>query len=397
MTRASGSPRRWLTIEVSQFAGPLVVRTPTVTVVVRSTRVWPLAELALNRRPNSHSQRRKTQRGQIPLGLVGVGPMWERRYRAALGQLLDRFAIRVVYDAVLAKAQHTAGEIGAEAASGLKQMFERTDLAAVLVLDPSWFDLYPAELACQYRKPTFLAGSLGQNRASLQQLHLLAQERDTRRYTPATSRLRELMATTLGEARQVVVRAQLPQLGSQGALPGQASEKDYLAGLLDWCQYITGRVPTSVDAVEGSGNSVEGGDCSWRIELGFRPDALGRPATTARLDLTSIAKTEAAEEPVEGELEWPFPCHEIVCEHGLAEIRDASEIGWRNGVSSELGRERLMSERSDAVVILDQFARRVLGGLVPVANLDDVCRALSLVEAAEESRRTRAKLGRPWG
>lgn len=331
--------------------------------------------------------------------------MWERRYRAAFERLQHRFMVPVVYDAVLAKAQLAAAELRAEAAVGLRQLFERTDLDAVLVLDPAWYDLYPAELACRLRKPVFLAGSLGHDRAALEALHQSAVESETllmtefsRRYTPATNRLRELIATRLGEARAVTVNALVPLPSTPGPLPGQDSERDYLAGLLDWCQYITGRVPTQLTATMSASAETTISDAAtsdvpttgaaadaWQVMLGFRPNAQGQPATTARIALQPRSADEIPN-PAGTDDEWPFPHHEIVCEHGRAVFSSAGEIHWQNGVSDAPDVERLTSERSDAEVMLDQFSRRILGGLVPVADVQDVCRALKLVEAISVSR-----------
>ncbi len=324
--------------------------------------------------------------------------MWERRYRSAVGSLSDRFAVRVVYDAVLAKAQVAAAELGAEVATGLRQIFERADLQAIFVLDAAWYDLFPAELACRYRKPTFLAGSLGGDLPALVSLQQLAVEHETllmtefsRRYTPATTRLRELIATQLGEARHVHLEAVVPVAASTGPLPGQSCERDYLAGLLDWCQYITGRVPTSLRATPSALN-VE----PWEIELGFRPAANGRPATTAKLLLQPATVPGDLIGGALDEPDWPFPQHEILCEHGHALIGSAGEICWQYGTQSSLETERLAAERADAEVMLDQFSRRVLGGLVPVADVQDVCRALALVAATLQSRATGREASLIW-
>lgn len=48
-------------------------------------------------------------------------------------------------------------------------------------------------------------------------------------------------------------------------------------------------------------------------------------------------------------------------------------------------RESLSSERPEIEVMLDHFCRRVVGGLIPVPNIEDVHRALSIVQAAKES------------
>ncbi|OYW22060.1 MAG: hypothetical protein B7Z55_05120, partial [Planctomycetales bacterium 12-60-4] len=213
----------------------------------------------------------------------------------------------------------------------------------------------------------------------------------SRRYTPATTRLRELIATRLGEARQVQVEAVVPVPASPGPLPGQDCERDYLAGLLDWCQYITGRVPTSLLAMEPAANPQP-----WEIELGFRPDSAGTPATTARLVLQKAQVSPELGVDAHDAPDWPFPKHEIVCERGRVHIHSAGEICWQNGTQDTLGTERLSAERTDAEVMLDQFSRRVLGGLVPVADVQDVCRALALVAATLQSRQSGARTGIVW-
>ena len=47
--------------------------------------------------------------------------------------------------------------------------------------------------------------------------------------------------------------------------------------------------------------------------------------------------------------------------------------------------ESLVSERSEVEVMLDHFCRRVVGGLIPVADLADICSHLRLIESAERS------------
>jgi predicted dehydrogenase len=338
----------------------------------------------------------------VALGVIGLGPMWDRRYRQAAQSLGERLVVRAVYDAVFARAQVAAAELGAEAVPGLRTLFERTDIQAWLILDPAWYDLFPAELACQARKPAFLTGSLGDDRAALLRLHTRAEESQTwfmtefsRRYTPATNRLRELIATRLGEPRQLTIDALVPSVQGPSTMPGQACERDYLAGLIDWCQYVTGRIPASISAQTLPTRSTPAEDHPWQIDLGFRPDSYGKSATTARLRIQPVVRPEGPTANDGGHSwnvttdAWPSPLHEVLCEHGRAVICDPGEIRWRNGAPEPLATELLLTERSDAEVMLDQFLRRVLGGLVPVANLQDVCRVLEWVEAAEHCRAAR--------
>ncbi|MBI1347637.1 hypothetical protein GC163_15265 [bacterium] len=341
----------------------------------------------MNRRSKSQ-QRQQRVRGRIPVGLIGVGPLWEHRYRPAVERLKARISVTCVFDAVLARAQQVAGEIGADVASGLRSLYERPDVQAVLVLDPAWYGLVPAELACEYHRPAFLAGSLGDDLVALQGLHQLAVDRETllmtefsRRYTPATTRLRELMATKLGQAVRVQIQAHLPPDGDDCALlPGQACERDFLAGLFDWCQYVTGRTPVSVAAslppAAKSGDPQPG---ARQIEIGFRPDSQGNPGCLARIQLQAPRENSAA-----------IPQHEVHCEKGVATIGEVASIAWKNGTYSTQEFEQLTADRSDAEVMLDQFFRRVVGGLIPVPDVHDVCRALFLVQSAERQFETPA-------
>jgi len=135
---------------------------------------------------------RSTRQKTIAMGLVGVGPIWDRRYRDAVRSLSDRMQIRAVYDTVLGRAQVVAAELDAEPVQGMRQLFERSDIQGVLVLDPAWYDLFPAELACQHHKPAFLAGALGEDLSALEALHqsavgqgMLLMTEFSLRHTPA--------------------------------------------------------------------------------------------------------------------------------------------------------------------------------------------------------------------
>jgi predicted dehydrogenase len=317
------------------------------------------------------------------MGLVGVGPIWDRRYRDAVRSLSDRLQIAVVYDAVLSRAQAAAAEFGAEAVQGLRPLFERSDLKGILVLDPAWYDLFPAELACQHQKPVFLAGALGEDLAALESLHQSAVSQGTLlmtefslRNTPATSRLQELIATRLGRAQRVAIEAAVPSPNATSALPGQATRTELLVGLIDWCTYVTGRTPLTMRAATTSA-----------VELAFRPDNSGRTVSAAMIELKSAASNN---EPVQNY----FARHEIHCEHGQAVISRQDMIAWQNGTGE--CQENLTTECSEAERMLDQFCRRIHGGLVPVADMHDAWRAIAMARAAEFCLETGQDAVGPW-
>jgi predicted dehydrogenase len=332
----------------------------------------------------SRSSRRKT----IAMGLVGVGPIWERRYRDAVRALADRLQIRAVYDAVLSRAELVATELDAEPVRGLRQLFERTDLRGVLILDPAWHDLFAAQLACEFRKPAFLAGALGEDLPALETLHRRAVDAETLlmtefslRHTPATSRLQELIATRLGRAQRVAIEAAVPSPQAPEALPGQTTRGEMLVGLLDWCTYVTGRTPVSI-------RSRTVADAACEVEVGFRPDASGRAVSAAWIRLRPPAAADQERASTH------LARHEVDCERGRAIISSQDAIVWQNG-SGEC-QESLSAERSEAERMLDQFCRRLHGGLVPVADVHDAWRAISLARAAEFSLKSGQDASGPW-
>jgi len=321
----------------------------------------------------------------VALGLIGVGVVWERRYRPVLDRLRNRLCIRAVYDPVPARAQLAATELHADVANGLFQLFERSDIQGVLVLDAAWQGLVPAVLACENRKPAFLAGSLGEDLESIQNLHQKSQETNvllmtefSRRHTPATNRLRELTATRLGGVRRISISAQLPTPEAGEALPGQSVPTDFLVGLLDWCIYLTGRVPAIV-----SGTRL-GESAGWKVELGFRRSAHDPLSSMAEI---IVQDGSAAADIV-------APDHAVECEHGRATTSNPTSIAWENG--SGTNSESLVSDRTDAEVMLDKFCRRVVGGVVPASDVLDVCRALALARAAEQSLKSGQPVPAPW-
>jgi predicted dehydrogenase len=314
----------------------------------------------------------------VALGLVGVGAMWERRYRPVLSRLADRLAIRAVYDPVPARAELAAAELQADVAAGLHQLFERADLHGVLILDPAWQGLVPAWIACECRRPAFLAGSLGEELPLLRELHACSQRAGTllmtefsRRHTPATNRLRELMVTHLGPTRRITVETTIPVADVPDNSTPPRFVTEFLVGLLDWCAYVAGRIPVKLLAEPIAPSSA--GAAGWQVKLDFRPDVQGTPSAVLQLRLPSSSDQS----------EIPVPFFAVDCERGRATLASSTEIAWENSAAAR--QESLTSDRSEAEVMLDKFCRRVLGGLVPAADVLDACRSIALARAAEIS------------
>lgn len=330
--------------------------------------------------------RRDKRLRPIGMGLIGTGAVWERRYRPVLSRMAQRLTIRAVYDPVPARAQFVAAEYQATVAASVTQLLHRADVHGVLILDPDWMGLVPAEAACQARKPAFLAGSLGNDLEAIHRLHRRAQEQNvllmtefSRRHTPASNRLRELTATRLGAVRRISITASLP---SAQALPGERVPTDLLVGLLDWCMYITGRIPTSVLAQPLRDAA---GQAGWKVDLGFRRGQADGWSTAAEILLLNTAHATSQVHPV----------HRVECERGVASTAQPTEIVWESSQAERVV-ESLVSDRSEAEVMLDAFCRRVVGGVVPTADLLDVCRGLALARAVQASLQSGCPAEGPW-
>ncbi len=286
-----------------------------------------------------------SRRKRVAFGLLGAGPWWEEAYRPAFSQQAQHLFVRSVYDAVPAKAEQIAKERAATVAPSLISLFERPDIDAVVVLDSFWYGWAVLEFACQFRKPTLVVGPWGSQLAQLETIHASAREAGVllmaafpRRHVPSTTRLRELMATKLGRAQTIAAEVSWPE--DQG--------REQLAEWIDWCGSVVGRQPTI-----GANDSSE-------IRLQF-PNAAAASLLWRR-------------EPAPGE------SIRIECQHGHALITSPTEIAWQ--IDGEQKAENLTSDRSSAEILLNQFARRVVGGLVPVADLSDVLRSVRLAQTA---------------
>ncbi|MBX6316671.1 MAG: Gfo/Idh/MocA family oxidoreductase, partial [Isosphaeraceae bacterium] len=190
---------------------------------------------------------------------MGLGRLWEARHKPALARLTDRFQVTAVYDQVMRRAAVEAAQWRCAAVEGLEALIERPDVDVVYLLTPQWFGLHPAELACAHGKPIYCALPLAGDLADLERLAERVQATGTpfvpelaRRFYPATLRLRELLATTLGPPRLILGQNRLFGFDRYGQ-PGPSTQLvplplavDPGSYLLDWCRFIFGREPTGV-------------------------------------------------------------------------------------------------------------------------------------------------------
>ena len=226
----------------------------------------------------------------LQVGLIGLGPEWEQRFRPALERLSKRLQVRCVYATAASHAEQAAAELKCDVAPGLVALIEREDVRALLLLETDWHQDVPAWLACRFGKPAFLAGPLA-NRLCRTDLQRRAAESGVtimpdlgHRYTPATSRLRELIATRLGRPLAIDVVA---APGGQACFDNpdlQAVARNLFAAALDWCISLVGTPPLAV-VPAGQTGSAGLTTAAHRYDVEFRRPSAGGDAARATIQV----------------------------------------------------------------------------------------------------------------
>ena len=301
-----------------------------------------------------------SRRNRVGLGLIGLGPSWEKIYGQTLVRLQHRLTIRLVYDPVQARAKSVASDLEASVANSLHQILTWPSLQGLLVLDGSWFGKGALQLFSQSDKPVYLARPLLQNIAALRDIlnqgtlraeaipnHLTSDDRwmpELRfRFTPAACRLRELIATKLGAAKQIQIECNL------------SGEPLEIAELVDWCIDIMGQSPLPPSTITNPSRLL-------LVFSGLAPSSVQRTA--------ELRQSDAVHRPLQFQVE---------CEHGHATLFERTCIAWQT--EDESANESLMEERTEFEILIDQFCRRAVGGLNPIGRLREFMQAAEIVES----------------
>jgi len=344
----------------------------------------------------------------VNVGIVGLGPDWDSRFRPALRKLRERIAVRALYDPVASRAAQVAAEWNVDAADGLVALSGRADIRALLLLDAGWPGWESVRLLCAAGKPVFILSGLSHNQSALRLLHDQAMALGQTvmpafglRYTPASCRLRELMATRLGPPRAITVDVVLPpiggvsgveaerrpqtarSLGSPADRPQPSDESAFapFVGLIDWCRYVVGASPQRIHAVASNGSTDEAEGNS--VQLEFNGSSDHSVTVHAELRIPTLPQSSAQSGFVT-DVDSPARVRAtVVCQQGTATLESGTRIAWQDGDQTVC--ETLTSERTETEVMLDLFCRRVVGGLIPVADISDVLRGARLLDAARHS------------
>ena len=329
------------------------------------------------------------------VGVVGLGRLWEARHKPALARMADRFEVRAVYDQVARRAATEAAHLGCAAPEGLAALVERPDVDVIYLLTPQWFGLHAIGLACAAGKPIYCALPVAGDPTALREVAEAIRARGTpfmpelaRRFYPATLRLRELLATTLGRPRLVLGQDRLFGFDRYGQ-PGPTTQMapapllvDPGSYLLDWCRWVFQAEPVSI---LGFGGPVLRGpgpaDDFEGIWLEF-PDGARAQIAVGRYHRHRWGDA----------LQFlPPPGFQVYAEHGAAWLELPDRIQWTDADGPH--EERLPLEPTVGEVLNDQFHRMVRGDQSLAPRLDDALAVAHLIEqlrtdrAAESARR----------
>jgi len=316
----------------------------------------------------------------LSLGVLGLGEAWETTYRPALERLGERTKLAAVYASAWNAGDGLTRSLNCQHAGSMRALM-RSGLDGVIVLDPGWYGWFPVRAAID--AGCNLCSPLPQ-KCDPQSLATLASEAKSRgvlivpelrlRATPATLRLRELLATEMGPISEITIGA------ASRTCPGG---RRVLTEIIDWCQVVIGTAPETIACL---GHSTGTPHEQRTVTLTFRPPKGRSEPTRVAIQLawphTVVNSVEERGVKLPPADVWPLEfC--IACRDGEARLEDAVHLRWRCG-----GREReesLSTERTAASVVIDHFARRLAGGLIPVPDLMDVSRACELARLADES------------
>ncbi len=323
---------------------------------------------------------------KLNLGLIGLGPAWQTRHRPALRVLHDRFDVRAVYGTVAKLAESCAAEFQADPVDGYRAICARSDIDAILVLERSWLGWLPAIAACEAGKAVYWASDLcfdplidRQIQDKIDQSGIAFMTEFPRRFAPATLRLKELIATRLGQPRLIFCHRRLDRQQGKPSVKDDALGNDReLIEAIDWCRYVVGREPSTVYSADHACDSAP----QAVSELDYRSLSLQfggngtRPPVIAQISSGSYIPTQWQEALT---FRRPADMH-VCCENGIAFLDLPNSLVWFDDAGRHV--ESLETECPVGEQLLVQFHRAVTSLVRSISDLHDAYRANEILAAA---------------
>jgi len=335
---------------------------------------------------------------KLRVGLIGLGDAWEQRHRPALLALGDRFEVRAVCEQVAHRARQAAREFGAAAVDGFRVLASREDIDAILLLSAQWYGLLPVLAACESGKAVYCGAGLDLDPEQARMIKQRVEESGIafmaefpRRQAPATLRMKELIATSLGEPRLLFCHLRSPSKnhGRRIGQPHHDSAIHDLMELVDWCRYVVGREPTAVTGVMHRSGAAAADEDYQMMSLDFSEPE--RPGTGPMAQISCGRYIPALWR--EAISYRPLADLQISCRKGIAFVDLPATLVWFDDAGRH--QESLETERPVGEQLLMQFHRAVTSLVRNTADLEEAYRALSIVLAAQQSHREGRRISLP--
>lgn len=367
-------------------------------------------------------------------------------HRPALRMLMERFDVRAIYCTVAKLAENAVTEFQADPVDGVEALVNRDDIDAVLILEQTWLGHLPALSACQAGKAIYWASGLDFDpvgdavfRDCVEESGIAFMASFPRRFAPATLRLKELIATSLGQPRLLFCHRRISSPEQQTLEQSRSHMRSELIELIDWCSYV----------VAGQSESVMSANClpsdpwdyrslSLRFNTGLAAEPVKLPPAAAEIWETPAPVSASIATPAAGTVASPHPndppttrgrptaeaptgvtaqisCGnyipakwqeaigfrppagmQVCCEHGVAFIDLPGTLVWFDDAGRH--QESLDGETPVGEKMLGQFHRAVTSLVRNLSGLDDAFNASAILRAAEQSslegRRIQLERGR---
>ena len=317
---------------------------------------------------------------KLRIGVVGVGPAWESRHLPALRALSDRFEVCAVCDPVQHRAEFAARQFNASVHDGFRVLINRDDIDAVMLLSAKFYGATPIHAACEFGKAVYCAAAIELEDEEASDLRRRVEESGIAfmaefpcRLSPATLRLKELIATRLGEPGLLFCnrRRSTPQSHE----PHDRCLRD-LVELVDWCRYVVDREPSSLLATAHQSLSRQFHDY-FSVSLDFSP-----PGETGTGPLAVIGCGDYVAESLKESLSYRRPADlKVVCQHGIAFVDLPNTVAWFDDAGQHL--ETLDHERPVGEHLLLHFHRAVESLILKSSSLEDAHRAILIANQAK--------------
>jgi len=315
---------------------------------------------------------------------------------------------------VAERASAVAKEFDADAVGGFRAIVERDDIDAVLALAPEWYGPLPILAACDAGKAIYTSAALDvtpnealELRQRIEGSGVAFMAELPRRHSPATVRLKELIATRLGRPQILFCHERLPiEEQSSAQRRGDHCPLAWrtMMELADWCCYLVNDTPESLISTIHSQSDTHQSPFYQMVSLSFPtqpPNDAGSTKNATSNDAeTTDGRSCPAMQPLaqmsvghyipkqwSDALSFKRPASlQVCCEHGMAFIDLPSSLIWFDDAGQHT--ESLEYERPVGEQMLDRFYRAVTSFIRRTTDPRDAYRAMQIAVGAAESATT---------